>query len=173
MPASIPQLPDQTISSSLPAFGAGSADPTRLPELRHNLTLLTSTLSSSLRSLAKEGSGVVQRRAYLESEESRIRKGVEKQELKMRRLEGILRVVEKVKEVESECRELLAMLNEGEEVCECLEKFGDEFDELLGIYGEEYEEMRLDEVVVGAITPIVSSFGVSISRLEARADRWT
>ncbi|GAA5860324.1 hypothetical protein JCM5353_006615 [Sporobolomyces roseus] len=147
-------LPDQTISSSLPAFGAGSADPTRLPELRHNLTLLTSTLSSSLRSLAKEGSGVVQRRAYLESEESRIRKGVEKQETKMKRLEGILRVVEKVKEVESECRELLGMLNEGEEVCECLEKFGDEFDELLGIYGEEYEELRLDEVVVGAITPI-------------------
>jgi len=74
----------------------------------------------------------------------------------MKRLEGILRVVEKVKEVESECRELFGMLNEGEEVCECLEKFGDEFDELLGIYGEEYEELRLDEVVVGAITPIVS-----------------
>jgi len=37
-----------------------------------------------------------------------------------------------------------------------LEPFVDEFDELLGQYPNEYEEMGLDEVLVGAIAPIVS-----------------
>ncbi|GAA5881378.1 hypothetical protein JCM16303_000153 [Sporobolomyces ruberrimus] len=147
-------LPDQTITSSLPAYGAGSADPTRLPELRHNLVLLTSTLSSNLRALAKEGAGVIERRKYLLAEEERVRKGVERQETKMKRLEGILEVVGKVKEKEGEVRDLMSMLQEGEEMSMVLEKFKDEFDELLGGYEEEYLEMRLDEVVVGAITPV-------------------
>jgi hypothetical protein len=75
----------------------------------------------------------------------------------MKRLEGILEVVGKVKEKEGEVRDLMSMLQEGEEMSMVLEKFKDEFDELLGGYEEEYLEMRLDEVVVGAITPVVSS----------------
>lgn len=75
----------------------------------------------------------------------------------MKRLEGILEVVGKVKEKEGEVRDLMSMLQEGEEMSMVLEKFQDEFDELLGGYEEEYLEMRLDEVVVGAITPVVSS----------------
>lgn len=157
------QLPDQSITSSLPAYGAGSADPTRLPELRHNLTLLTSTLSSHLRALAKEGSTVISRRKYLLAEEERVRKGVERQEEKMKRLRQVLKIVERIKEKETEIRELMSMgMNdlqgddEGSGMSELLERFEEEFDQLLGAFGEEYKEMRLDQVVVGAITPIVS-----------------
>ncbi|GAA6009422.1 hypothetical protein JCM11491_003551 [Sporobolomyces phaffii] len=152
-------LPDQSISASLPsgAFGAGSADPTRLPELRHNLVLLTSTLSSHLRALAKEGSGVIARRAYLAAEEARVAKAVEHQATKMRRLEAILGVVERVKDKEREVRELfdgIASDDGPADVSACLERFGDEFDDLLGVYGPEYADLGLDQVVVGAITPI-------------------
>ncbi|GAA5873977.1 hypothetical protein JCM1840_006108 [Sporobolomyces johnsonii] len=149
-------LPTQALSS-LPAFGAASADPTRLPELRHNLTLLTSTLSSSLRSLAKEGAGVVQRRQYLVAEEERVRKAVEAQEARIRSLEGVMGVVERVREREREALELvLAMEAQGrdEEGATALDGFADDFDELLGGFPGEYDELRLDEVVVGAITPI-------------------
>lgn len=157
------QLPDQSLTSSLPAFGAGSADPTRLPELRHNLVLLTSTLSSHLRALAKEGSNVITRRKYLLAEEERVRVGVEKQEKKMTQLRQVLEVVQRVKDKENEVRELMSMVSisgqdaDAESVELLLLKFEDEFDQLLGQYREEYEEMRLDQVVVGAITPIVSS----------------
>lgn len=79
--------------------------------------------------------------------------------MKMKRLEQILRTVERVKEKETEVRELMNMggglIGEGDEMSELLGKFEDEFDELLGQFTEEYEEMRLDQVVVGAIAPIV------------------
>ncbi|GAA6003180.1 mRNA splicing protein SPP382 [Rhodotorula paludigena] len=151
-------LPNQSLSS-LPAFGAGSADPTRLPELRHNLTLLCSTFSSTLRSLAREGAGVEQRRAYLASEEQRMRRVVEAQERKLAQLRGIVQCVERVRELESEAVELCrALEGQGDEAVkpeEVLGRFEDEFDRLLGEFAGEYEEMGLDEVVVGAITPVL------------------
>jgi hypothetical protein len=42
-----------------------------------------------------------------------------------------------------------------------LSPFDDEFDELLGKYPEEYIEMKMDEVVVGAVAPIVSPIALS------------
>lgn len=154
------QLPNQSLSS-LPAFGAGSADPTRLPELRHNLTLLCSTLSSSLRALAKEGAGVEQRRAYLAQEENRVRHLVEAQERKIAKMQGVLACVERVREKEVEAMELVRTLElhaaeEAVEAEEVLSRFEDDFDQLLGEFAGEYEELGLDEVVVGAIAPIVS-----------------
>lgn len=153
------QLPNQSLSS-LPAFGAGSADPTRLPELRHNLALLCSTLSSSLRALAKEGAGVEQRRAYLAKEENRVRHLVEAQERKISKMQGVLACVERVRTKEVEAMELLRTLElhseEAVKAEDVLSRFEDDFDLLLGEFAGEYEELGLDEVVVGAIAPIVS-----------------
>lgn len=151
-------LPNQSLSS-LPAFGAGSADPTRLPELRHNLTLLCSTLSSSLHALAKEGAGVEQRRAYLAKEESRVRQLVEAQERKISKMQGVLACVERVRTKEVEAMELLRTLElhaeEAVRAEDVLSRFEDDFDLLLGEFAGEYEELGLDEVVVGAIAPIL------------------
>ncbi|GAA5976090.1 hypothetical protein JCM10908_005383 [Rhodotorula pacifica] len=165
-------LPNQSLSS-LPAFGAGSADPTRLPELRHNLTLLCSTLSSSLRALAKEGAGVEQRRAYLAKEETRVRQLVEAQERKITKMQGVLACVERVREKEVEAMELLRTLEmhsdnevpiKAEDV---LARFEDDFDQLLGEFANEYEELGLDEVVVGAIAPILRRLWQSWDPLSA------
>ena len=70
-----------------------------------------------------------------------------------------MNVVARIKEIESEMMGLL-MAAGGDELGPqvLLAPFADDFDELLGRFPEEYEEMRLDEVVVGAIAPIVSSF---------------
>jgi len=141
--------------AALPAFGAGSADPTRLPELRHNLALLTSTLSASLAHMAREGKDVQEKRRYLAQEEARVRAAVAQQEEATARLERVLAAVGRVREIE---REMVGLMGAGgaealgAEVF--LAPFGDEFDTLY-VEGE-YQSMGLDEVVVGAIAPIVS-----------------
>lgn len=149
----------------MPAYGAGSADPTRLPELRHNLTLLTSTISLNLAALAREGKGVDERRAYINHEEARIRAAVEKQEAAIERLESVSKVVLGIKEIEKKMM-ALAVAEGGDDLPPkvLLSPFDDEFDELLGKYPEEYVEMKMDEVVVGAIAPIVSSLSSFLLR---------
>ncbi|GAA5836279.1 hypothetical protein JCM9279_002246, partial [Rhodotorula babjevae] len=150
-------LPNQSLSS-LPAFGAGSADPTRLPELRHNVTLLCSTFASSLRSLAREGAGVEQRRAYLSSEEQRMRRVVDAQERKLAQLKGVMGCVERVRAIEGEAMDLVRALEATEAQVDAetvLGRFDDEFDRLLGDFAGESEEMGLDEVVVGAVAPLL------------------
>lgn len=96
---------------------------------------------------------------YLDHEESRIRKAVESQEHSIRRLEAIQKSVAKISTIERETMELLlAVESSGVELDPemFLKPFADEFDELYGNFSKEYEDMRLDEVVVGAIAPIVS-----------------
>lgn len=141
--------------SSLPAYGAGSADPTRLPELRHNLTLLTSTISASLAHMAREGKDVQDKRRYLAQEEARVREAVVRQEEATARLERVLKAVGRVREIEREMVRLMTAGGaEGLGAEVFLRPFDDEFDQLY-VEGE-YQAMGLDEVVVGAIAPIVS-----------------
>ncbi|GAA5873748.1 hypothetical protein JCM8547_005938 [Rhodosporidiobolus lusitaniae] len=151
-------LTSQSLSASLPTslHSLPAHDTSRLPELRHNLTLLTSTLSSSLRSLAREGTGIAQRRKYLEREEQRVREKVEEQGRKVQRLEAVVEVCKEVKRVEEEVGELLRVLEmEGGGVSaeDVLGKFEEPFKRLEGEFGKEYEELGLDEVVVAALTP--------------------
>lgn len=40
-----------------------------------------------------------------------------------------------------------------------LDIFDEQIDKLLNYFGKEYERYRLDEIVVAAITPIVSGYG--------------
>ncbi|SCZ98960.1 BZ3500_MvSof-1268-A1-R1_Chr3-1g05734 [Microbotryum saponariae] len=152
-------LPSTSLSS-LPAFGAGSADPTRLPELRHNLMLLTTTLGSNLSALAREGKQVEERRKYLNVEEERVRGVVEKQELAIERVHGVLKLVARMKVIEQEVAEVAKIILIGGEGSEQVSPndlfnfFIDVFDELLGDYEDEYAVLQLDEIVVAAIAPL-------------------
>lgn len=70
-------------------------------------------------------------------------------------------IVEKIKVIEEKSMDLLVRLQnegvyDGELPKLVLSGFVDEFDDLFGKYPDEYEMMGLDEVLVGAITPIVS-----------------
>ncbi|GAA6037203.1 hypothetical protein JCM8097_008617 [Rhodosporidiobolus ruineniae] len=153
-------LPSQSLSSLPTSLAGTSLDPLRLPELRHNLTLLTSTFSSTLRSLAREGAGVKQRREDLAKEEARVRKVVEEEERKVGRLKSVVEVVETVKETAREAEELLRVLEsqggaDGVGPEDVLRKFEVPFERLLDEFAEEFVEMGLDEVVVAALTPIL------------------
>lgn len=85
-----------------------------------------------------------------------MRKAVDAQELGVARLEGIVAVVVRIRELEKESTALL-MASGADELgpADLLAPFRDQFDELLGKFPDEYVQMRLDEVVVGAISPIV------------------
>ncbi|BGP14518.1 hypothetical protein JCM10213v2_002467 [Rhodosporidiobolus nylandii] len=149
-------LTGQASLTSLPVH-AHAQDTQKLPELRHNLTLLTTTLSSTLKSLAREGAGVAQRRAYLAKEEQRVRALVEAQETRVRRLEQVAKVAQRVKEVAGEQAEVLkAMEGMGAQPSpeDLLKAFEEPLDELLG-FGAEYEELGLDELVVAGLAPIL------------------
>lgn len=149
-------IPSQNLSS-LPTTAAGSADTTRLPELRHNLTLLTSTFSSALSSLAREGKTVEERRGMLSKDEVRVRKAVESQDAQLVRLRAIRTHLERVKLLERETNELFsaAVMTPADLAKAALSPFENDFDALYGEYNDEYLGMRLDEAVVGTIAPFM------------------
>ena len=144
--------------SALPAYGAASADPTRLPELRHNLILINSANSSSLSALAREGKSITERQTYLKAEETRVARVVQEQARSIERIKGIMVVVKRIQGREKEVSDLMSAAAEEISPADALGGFMDDFDALLGTYADEYEEMRLDEVVVAAISPIVCPF---------------
>lgn len=121
--------------------------------------MLTSTITSSLSALAREGKSLAERKNYINKEELRVNKVVSHQERSIQRLKRILAIVARISEREKEVGGFLDGIGEEEiSVEDALKGFGADFDELMDDYGDEYEEMRLDEVVVGGIAPIVSFY---------------
>lgn len=107
--------------------------------------------------MAREGKGIRDQRAYLDHEETRVRQVVDSQERALERLQGIMTVVASIKQREAQLIEVLNADGGGDvSPSDALTSFDDDFDELLGTYSEEYEDMQLDEIVIAAISPIVS-----------------
>ena len=120
---------------------------------------MTSTVTSSLSALAREGKSLEERKNYITKEENRVNKVVLTQERSIQRLRGIMEIVGRISEREKEVNDFLSAIGEEEiSVEDAFKGFGDDFDSLLGDYAEEYEEMRLDEFVFGGIANIVSFF---------------
>jgi tuftelin-interacting protein 11 len=107
--------------------------------------------------MAREGKGISDQRSYIDHEETRIRQVVESQERAIERLQGIMKVVASIKQREIELVEVMNAAVGEVSPGDALSSFTDDFDELLGTYGEEYEDMKLDEVVVAAISPLVGT----------------
>lgn len=98
-----------------------------------------------------------ERRAYLIHEDDRVRNIVEKQERAVSRLQEVMAVVARIKGIEQNVNNLLSADDSSNLTPhDLLGPFADEFDELLGRYPDEYKDLSLDEVVVGAVAPIVS-----------------
>lgn len=119
--------------------------------------------------MAREGKGISERRAYLDHEEARVRQVVDSQARALERLKGIMLVVESIKQKEAEVMEVINAAVGQVTPKDAMSPFIDEFDELLGTYGEEYEDMKLDEVVIAAVSPIVSRIARTCSSLSANA----
>jgi tuftelin-interacting protein 11 len=143
--AELPSLP-----SSLSFVPTHESTATHLPELRHNLHLLYTSTLSDLTSLAKEATSIASHRKFLTSFIAKSESKLQGERERERRLQEVMEIVERIGEKSGQ-----GMLQvQGEAGLDRLE---DEFDELRGRFEKEYQEMGLDEVVVGAITPIVST----------------
>ena len=123
-----------------------SSDPTRIPEVRHNLRLVADMCKSDLEGLAREGKELASRKNFIANEDLRLRKAVAEEAELIDRLQKVHIVVDSI---QSKSRELSSSYDS------TLEPLTPLFCQLLEDFPLEFDKYRLDEIVVAAITPIV------------------
>ena len=139
----------------------------RLPEIRHNLRLITESCKGDLDGLAREARALEERKRWVQQEDERLRKRVEEEAqckrlssypshqvlyltelpLVIARLQQVHLVVD---DIESRAKEMKSSYEVS------LEPFTASFEKLIGLYPNEFDRYRLDEIVVAAIAPVVS-----------------
>lgn len=172
------ELPTAALSGTAHVHDVPTSEMTRLPELRHNLAIIVDTTKGDLDNLAREGRNVADRRKWLSKEEDRIRAVVQSEEgskscahhssggslgwasadrpllpcAEIARLETITAAAAEVQKLSTSSR------YDERSVADQLQVFSGSFDNLLSTAtGAEFEQYRLDEVVVGAIAPIMKA----------------
>ncbi|KAH8832751.1 GC-rich sequence DNA-binding factor-like protein-domain-containing protein [Flagelloscypha sp. PMI_526] len=105
---------------------ASSTDSTRIPEIRHNIKLINESCKSEIDGLAREARDINEKKKYLATEDSRLRKRVEDEAELIARLQQVQIVTT---EISAKSKELM--------------------------FPKEFERYRLDEIVVAAITPLL------------------
>ncbi|RPD53373.1 TFP11-domain-containing protein [Lentinus tigrinus ALCF2SS1-7] len=137
----VSSLADVSMASWTP-----TTDPMRLPEIRHNLRLITESCRTDLDGLAREARALEERKKWIRAEDARLRKQVDEEAELIARMQQMNLVVD---EINTQSRESASMYEAS------LEPFAVGFDKLLGQYGKEFDRYRLDEVIVAAIAPVV------------------
>ncbi|KAI0924244.1 hypothetical protein AcW2_005176 [Taiwanofungus camphoratus] len=140
-PREVSSLADVSIASWTP-----TADPMRLPEIRHNLRLITEACKNDLDGLAREARALEERKKWVRKEDARLRKRVEEEAELISRLQQVHLVVD---DINSQAREMASTYEAS------LEPFSANFEKLLGQYPREFDRYQLDEIVVAAIAPVV------------------
>ncbi|KLO11034.1 TFP11-domain-containing protein [Schizopora paradoxa] len=123
-----------------------SMDPTRIPEVRHNIRMISDACKTDLDGLAREAKVLEDRKKWIDREDPKVRRKVEDEAELIRRLQAVHLVVD---EINLKAREVAQSDYEP-----TLDIFDEHIDKLLNYFGKEYERYRLDEIVVAAITPI-------------------
>ena len=145
------ELPAAALSGAAHLHDVPSSDSARLPELRHNCAIIVDTTKSDLDNLAREAKNVTERRKWLLNEEERNRIALQRAEAKIARLRMISAATASIQKMSA------SLTYDPRPASQQLELLTDTFDTLLNTATqEEYEIYRLDEVIVGAIAPIVS-----------------
>lgn len=145
----------------------------RLPEIRHNLRLITETCKGDLDGLAKEARTLQERRKWVQQEDERIRKKVEDEAERMFLDSSVIScyrlpvpVISRLQQVHLVVDDINTQAKEASTSYEAtLEPFSAHFEKLIGLYPAEFERYRLDEIVVAAIAPIVCAFSYGASYL--------
>ncbi|KAI0091465.1 GC-rich sequence DNA-binding factor-like protein-domain-containing protein [Irpex rosettiformis] len=140
-PREIASLADVSLASWTP-----TTDAMRLPEIRHNLRLITETCKDDLDGLAKEARSLQERKKWIQQEDERIRKKIEDEAELISRLQQVHLVVD---DINTQARDASTSYEA------TLEPFSSHFEKLIGLYPAEFEKYRLDEIVVAAIAPIM------------------
>ncbi|KAF9218977.1 TFP11-domain-containing protein [Gyrodon lividus] len=123
-----------------------STDPTRIPEVRHNLRLIAEVCKTDLDGLAREAKALEDRKRFIAQENVRLRKEVADEAELISRLQQVTLVVD---EIHAKSRELASVYEA------TLDDLSPLFSKLLVQFPTEFDKYRLDEIVVAAIAPIV------------------
>ncbi|KAG8969569.1 hypothetical protein FRC03_002008 [Tulasnella sp. 419] len=120
-------------------------DPTRLPELRHNLRLVVDMAKSDLDGLAREAKSVRDHKKFILEEDARLRKIVGDEAELIARLQKVHLVVDEIKVAAKEAAGLYEATLDG---------FSKHFETLVREYSNECDKYGLDEIMVAAIAPV-------------------
>nr|VWO96177.1 MADS box protein [Ganoderma boninense] len=112
-----------------------SMDAMRLPEIRHNLRLITESCRTDLDGLAKEARTMEERKRWIRAEDARLRKQVDEEAELIARMQQMNVVVE---EISTRARDAASMYEAS------LDLFSATFDKLLGQHAQEFDRYRLD-----------------------------
>ncbi|KAG6335733.1 hypothetical protein ID866_3357 [Astraeus odoratus] len=137
----IAPLPEVAVASWTP-----STDPTRIPEVRHNLRLIAEACKTNLDGLAREAKALQDRKRFIAQEGARLEKKIADEAELISRLQQVSLVVD---EVQSKSKELSSAYEAD------LDDLSPLFSKLLVNYPMEFDQYRLDEIVVAAIVPLV------------------
>ncbi|KAG9022220.1 hypothetical protein FS837_006526 [Tulasnella sp. UAMH 9824] len=121
-------------------------DPTRLPELRHNLRLIVDMAKNELDGLAREAKALQERKKWVHDEDARLRKAVVDEAELIQRLQKVHIIVD---DINSKAKEAAGLYEP------TLQPFAPSVTSLIHDYSPEYEKYKLDDIVVAAIAPVV------------------
>ncbi|KAK0202663.1 GC-rich sequence DNA-binding factor-like protein-domain-containing protein [Desarmillaria ectypa] len=141
VPREVSSLADISLNTWSP-----SNDPTRIPEVRHNIRLIADACKSDLDGLAREAKSLDEKKKWVVKEDMRLRKRVEEEAELIARLQQVQIVAN---ELDAKSKELAAAYEVS------LDPFSPLVYRLLSEYSNEFDKYRLDEIVVAAIAPLV------------------
>jgi tuftelin-interacting protein 11 len=143
----------------------------RLPELRHNLRMICDYVKNDLDALAREGASVKEKRSWLTREDQNLRHKVSEEAKSEsgfvvtppKEVIGLLESLPLLVEI-ARLQRVHLLVDEVSSIAKTLstsyepslEAFMKPFDQLMFEFAEEYKTYALDEVVVGALSPVVS-----------------
>ncbi|OAV99710.1 hypothetical protein PTTG_00501 [Puccinia triticina 1-1 BBBD Race 1] len=131
----------------------------RLPELMHNLALICDISKGSLIHLAKEGQAIKQKSQQLANDQARSEHIVSLQQQKLSKIKRIVELTRLTKATYSNIINQITDNTTAIEICEMIDQFDGLFFELLEFLSDnqktEHDSLRLDEIVVSALAPIL------------------
>ena len=140
VPKEVSSLADISLNTWTP-----STDPTRIPEVRHNIRLIADACKTELDGLAREAKALEERKKFVTREDLRLRKKVEEEADLIARLQKVQLVASDISAKSNE----LASVYEAS-----LDPLSPLFYTLTTQFSHEIERYGLDEIVIAAIAPI-------------------
>ncbi|KAI6041226.1 GC-rich sequence DNA-binding factor-like protein-domain-containing protein [Pisolithus marmoratus] len=140
-PPEVVSLAEASVASWTP-----STDPTRIPEVRHNLRLIAEACSTNLDGLAREAKALQERKSFIAQERIRLQNKAADEDELIARLQQVTLVTD---EIGTKSKELSSTYEAD------LDDLSPLFSKLLVEFPAEFDRYRLDEIVVAAILPMV------------------
>ncbi|KAK0446791.1 GC-rich sequence DNA-binding factor-like protein-domain-containing protein [Armillaria borealis] len=141
VPREVSSLADISLNTWSP-----SNDPTRIPEVRHNIRLIADACKTDLDGLAREAKSLDDKKKWVVKEDALAAEEDSNPDIVIARLQQVQLVAN---EFDAKSKELAAAYEVS------LDPFSPLVYRLLSEYSNEYDKYRLDEIVVAAIAPSV------------------